>query len=226
MFQETDKKFQETDKRFKETEKLIKEAAEEHKETAREVKEASRAVREAAEEHKKTERAIKEMSDEMRATDRRMDESGRELDRILRNLGDLFGDLPEHLTAPDITEMFEALGFRFNATGFDFWIKDPVTGEYLPEIEILFQNIECMVAVSVAKEMKEHHIEDLVKGIEALRDWSDKRKDYRKIYGAIAGVIVSPDIQQRVVKAGFYVIVQTGDTAKIDVPEGFVPRQW
>jgi hypothetical protein len=27
-------------------------------------------------------------------------------------------------------------------------------------------------------------------------------------------------------KTGFYVITQTGDTVKIDIPEGFVPNAW
>jgi len=27
-------------------------------------------------------------------------------------------------------------------------------------------------------------------------------------------------------EAGLYVIEQSGDTMKVDVPEGFVPREW
>jgi hypothetical protein len=33
-------------------------------------------------------------------------------------------------------------------------------------------------------------------------------------------------VKSAVLKAGFYVIEQTGDTVKIDVPEGFKPREW
>jgi len=29
-----------------------------------------------------------------------------------------------------------------------------------------------------------------------------------------------------ITKSGLYVIEQSGDTMKIDVPEGFVPREW
>jgi hypothetical protein len=36
-----------------------------------------------------------------------------------------------------------------------------------------------------------------------------------------------PDsVRTAALKAGFYVIVQTGDTVKIDVPEGFIPKTW
>jgi hypothetical protein len=212
--------FQETDKRFKETEKLIKEAAEEHRETAREVKEASRAVREAAKAHEETERAVKEMSE-------RMDKSKRELDRRMGDLGNRFGELTEHLVAPSINEKFNALGFHFDAVGSGDWhVDDPVTGRDLAEIDILLQNTECMVAVEVKSKLQERYIEGHIKRVEVLRVWADKHKDHRKIYGAMAGAIVTPEVRRQVVKAGFYAIVQTGDTVKIDVPEGFIPRYW
>jgi hypothetical protein len=36
-----------------------------------------------------------------------------------------------------------------------------------------------------------------------------------------------PDaVRTAALKAGFYVITQTGDTVKIDVPEGFIPKAW
>jgi hypothetical protein len=34
------------------------------------------------------------------------------------------------------------------------------------------------------------------------------------------------DVKTAALKTGFYVITQTGDTVKIDVPEGFVPKSW
>jgi hypothetical protein len=33
-------------------------------------------------------------------------------------------------------------------------------------------------------------------------------------------------VKAAVLKAGLYVITQTGDTVKIDVPEGFTPKTW
>jgi hypothetical protein len=42
----------------------------------------------------------------------------------------------------------------------------------------------------------------------------------------VAGAIVASKVRGYALKAGLYVIVQTGDTVKIDVPDGFVPRRW
>jgi hypothetical protein len=33
-------------------------------------------------------------------------------------------------------------------------------------------------------------------------------------------------VKTAALKEGLYVITQTGDTVKIDVPEGFVPKAW
>ena len=35
-----------------------------------------------------------------------------------------------------------------------------------------------------------------------------------------------PGAKQAVLEAGFYVIEQSGDTMRIDIPEGFVPKEW
>jgi hypothetical protein len=33
-------------------------------------------------------------------------------------------------------------------------------------------------------------------------------------------------VKRYALKSGFYVIEQSGDTVKIDIPEGFKPREW
>jgi hypothetical protein len=55
--------------------------------------------------HQETERALDEMSREVK-----------EASRIVGNLGNKFGELPEHLVAPNIAEKFNALGYGFTCT--------------------------------------------------------------------------------------------------------------
>jgi hypothetical protein len=33
-------------------------------------------------------------------------------------------------------------------------------------------------------------------------------------------------VKAAALKAGLYVVTQTGDTVKIDIPEGFKPKEW
>ena len=62
--------------------------------------------------------------------------------------------------------------------------------------------------------------------MEVLRQKADKRNDSRKWQGAIAGAIMSDSVRDYALRKGFYVIVQTGDSVRIDIPEGFKAREW
>jgi hypothetical protein len=205
MFQETDKKFQETAERFKETDRRFKETDKKFKEAA--------------------ERS-KEFDARIEKTRILLEESKRELDKRMGDLGNRFGELAEHLVAPSINEKFNALGFHFDAIAPGGWRIDAPNGQTLAEVDILLQNTESVVAVEVKSKLLERHIDDHVKRLEVLRGWADTHRDRRRIYGAVAGAIVSPGVRQYALNAGLYVIVQTGDTVKIDIPEDFQPRQW
>jgi hypothetical protein len=62
--------------------------------------------------------------------------------------------------------------------------------------------------------------------MEVLRRYFDAREDRRKLLGAAAGAIVREKVRDYVEKSGFYLIEQSGDTVKIEVPDGFEPRIW
>jgi chromosome segregation ATPase len=188
--------------------------------------ETDKKFREAAEASKETDRKIREMKETVEAVSLQLEKSKKELDRRMGDLGNRFGELAEHLVAPSINEKFNALGYHFDAVFPGGLRIDDLKGQTLAEIDILLQNAENMVAVEVKTKLLEQHIDDHIKRLEALRAWADRHGDRRKIYGALAGAIVGAGVRQYALKAGFYVIVQSGDTVKIDVPEGFQPRQW
>ncbi|WP_461255459.1 hypothetical protein [Treponema sp. R80B11-R83G3] len=59
-----------------------------------------------------------------------------------------------------------------------------------------------------------------------LRKAADKRHDKRKFLGAIAVADSNKEKQKYIWQNGLYVIEQSGDTMKIDMPDGFIPREW
>jgi hypothetical protein len=169
-----------------------------------------------------TARVVKENARRIKETDRRM----KETDRKMGELGNRFGELAEHIVAPSIHEKFNALGYQFDAVspgGTE--IKDPGSEVYA-EIDILLQNTEYLMAVEIKSKLLEKDVDAHVRRLEILRRWADKYRDQRKIRGAVAGAIVTREVWQYALQAGFYVIVQTGDTVKIDIPKGFIPRDW
>jgi hypothetical protein len=62
--------------------------------------------------------------------------------------------------------------------------------------------------------------------MEKLRGYADEHQDRRRLLGAVAGAIASEDVKGFAVKSGFFVLEQSGDTVRINVPEGFEPREW
>ena len=220
MFQESDLRMQklreETDRQMKETDRQMKETDRQMKETDRQMKETDRKIQEVAQQIKETDRQMKETARQMKETDERFGK-----------LGNRFGELAEHLVAPNIIQKFNALGFHFDdISGLRRIIKDEGGRQKIAEFDILLENGESIVGVEVKTKPSEPDVKDHVRRLEILRLNKDQKGDKRKIYGALAGAIMTDAVKTAILKEGLYVITQTGDTVKIDIPEGFIPQTW
>jgi hypothetical protein len=162
-------------------------------------------------------------------TDRRMQETDRRIAKVSKQMGDLhnsFGEMAEHLVAPSIHERFNELGFHFNAISpGGFKLLDD-NGKVITQTDILLVNSDYIIAVEVKATVHIKDIEHHVKRLELLRAYYEKNGDKRVIQGAIAGAIFGDTEKKAVAEAGFYVLVQSGDTMKLELPDGFVPREW
>ena len=165
----------------------------------------------------------RQMRERMREHDQ-LKERMQETDRRIGELGNRFGELAEHLVAPSIMEKFNELNFNFDNISQDHRIKE--NGRLLAEIDILLENGEVVIAVEVKSKPLEKDVDQHVSRMEILRRRADARNDKRRFQGAIAGAIMSESVRDYAHKTGFYVIEQTGDTVRINIPEDFTPRQW
>ncbi|MCL2878807.1 MAG: hypothetical protein FWF29_01055 [Treponema sp.] len=155
-------------------------------------------------------------------TDRKMQET----DRKIGELSNRFGELAEHLVAPGIADRFNELGYHFDGVapgGFE--IKDDKR-KVIAEIDILLENGDCIMAVEVKTRPRVQDMEHHGKRLEILREYRNKKSDFRKIYGAIAGAVFGAEEKRAAIDAGFYVLEQSGDTMKMDIPPDFKPREW
>jgi len=64
------------------------------------------------------------------------------------------------------------------------------------------------------------------KRMDILRNEPNSLFANRKLYGAMAGVKMSKIARKYAIDKGFFVIELTGDTIKVDMPEGFKPKTW
>ncbi|MCL2480696.1 MAG: hypothetical protein FWF38_03185 [Spirochaetaceae bacterium] len=174
--------------------------------------------------------ALMENREQMKETDQKIQETDRivkEVSKQIGKLGNSFGELAEHLVAPGIVEKFNDLGFGFygiSPKGRLF--ADPITKKYLTEVDIILENSEIFMAIEVKSKLRMQDVTDHITRMELLRRIADAMNDKRKYQGAIATAIVTNETRDYAHKSGFYVIEQSGDTMKLEIPEGFVPRAW
>ncbi|MDR1649686.1 MAG: hypothetical protein LBR71_05440 [Synergistaceae bacterium] len=243
MFQESDRRMQklseetaqqmrETDRKMREEsdrrmQKLSEETNQKMQETAQQMRETDRKMQETAQQMRETDRKIQEVSQQIRESNEETNRKMKETNKHIGELGNRFGELAEHLVAASIVEKFNALGFHFNdiSAGPREIILDE-NRQITAEFDILLENGESSVAVEVKSKPSERDVKDHVRRLGILRRHKDRTGDKRKIFGALAGAIMLPGIKASVIKAGLYAITQTGDTVKIDVPEGFTPKTW
>jgi len=187
-----------------------------YQETDRKFQETERLMKENAE------RQQKEWAERQREAEQRLKEN----ERIVGKLGNRFGELVEHLVAPNIRKKFNELGFCFTKTGMDIEISDPHNPEADAEVDVLLENGDIVVAVEVKSKPNEKDVKYHIRRMEILRRYADERHDRRRYQGAIAGAIISDEMRRYILKKGFYVIEQTGDTVQIHIPQGFKAREW
>jgi hypothetical protein len=210
MFQASDERMQklseEADQRMQKNDERFQKLREE----------TDRIIQETAQQIKETEKLMK-------ATIRQM----KETDKQIGNLSNRFGELAEHLVAPNIIQKFNALGFHFNdvSAGYREIFVDE-SEQITAEFDILLENGEFSIAVEVKAQPTEQDVRDHVRRLGVLRRHKDKTGDKRKIYGALAGAIMPASVKAYALKTGFYIIKQTGDTVKIDIPKDFTPKIW
>ena len=196
---------------------------------------AEKFEREKKESAEKFEREKRESDEKFRREKNVADKELMEIKRIVRRnskqMGELhqrFGQLAEHLVAPGIAKRFNELGYHFNAMlPKGQKIFDEKTGKIRTEIDLILENGKTIMAVEVKTRPVIQDVEHHIKRLEILRDHRRTIiNDQRKVQGAIAGAVFEDDVKKAVREAGMYVIEQSGDTMKIDMPDGFIPREW
>ena len=207
---------------------LLREAAAIQKETKLQMQETDRQMQETDRRMQETDRQMQETARQIKETDKQIKETDKQMKETDKKIGALynrFGELAEHLVIPNIKEKFKPLGFNFEEVSQNKQISN-AAGNHITEIDILLENGDTVIAVEVKAKPNQKDVQEHIKRMDVLRRRADDRQDKRKFQGAIAGAIMSDAVRNNILKNGFYVIEQTGDTVKINIPEGFKPRQW
>ena len=165
---------------------------------------------------------LKELAKEHKETERVVRENSRQIGGLHRS----FGELAEQMVAPGIIRHFNEKGYYFeSALKIGLEILDE-NQKVRTEVDLILENDKFLIAVEVKSKPKEQDIEHHIKRLEIVREYRNKYHDTRKIHGAIAGAVFTKEVKKLTLEAGMYVLEQSGDTMKMVIPKGFVPRGW
>jgi len=135
-----------------------------------------------------------------------------------------FGELAEHLVAPGIADRFVELGLQFAKMSPNAKINRD--GKLVAEVDLWLENSATIIVVEIKAKVKSGDVREHGERLKKIREVNAANDDRRDIFGAVAGAVFGKAERNAARNAGFYVIVQSEDTMKMDIPEGFVPKVW
>jgi len=221
-------------KRLKEAEERKKEEAEREAEReAKRLKEAEERKKEEAEREakrlKEAEERKKEAEERQKEAEKRWKKTERIVEAVSRQMGGLhnsFGEMAEFMVAPGVVDLFNDIGFHITE---DVTPNKRILDEkkrLKAEIDLYMGNGDYIIAVEVKTSLGKNDIEHHRKRLEILREHINKTGDRRKILGGMAVAVLDGDGRKAILDAGFYLLEPSGDMMKLDLPEGFAPREF
>ncbi|MDR2438525.1 MAG: hypothetical protein LBE12_04005 [Planctomycetaceae bacterium] len=199
-----------------------REAEERQREAEERKREAEERKREAEERQKETDKRLKKLDETVRKTSSAV----AKLSEKVGKLDNRFGELIEHLVAPGTVELFNKLGYHFDEITHPFGRKFEKGKIVLAQADVVLENANDIMIIEIKSKPQIQHIRELIRKMEIIRQYYEQQPDSsnKKLIAALAGAIFPENVKKFTIKAGFYVITQSGDTLKIDVPKDFEPR--
>ena len=144
--------------------------------------------------------------------------------RQIGKLGNRFGEVVEYMIAPGLQDKFREIGLTFQEASNHAKFRDYENNIFF-EVDIMLENGDKAMLVEVKSKPSAEDVQDHIERIEKMRKYADLRGDKRTFLGAVAGVVMTDNVKEYVLKQGFYVIEPTGETFSITSPNG-QPKEW
>jgi hypothetical protein len=194
------------------------------------VKDTNQAIQRISDRHEETEKQMKETDKQMKATDKQMRRLGNRFSKVTEQMGELgnrFGEVAEHMVFPAVVVRFNELGYHFHKEFEGNFKVINRQRQLIAEIDAYLENDTTIAVVEIKAKPKEKDVENHIQRIERLKQNRQEFNEPPKtIIGALAGAVFSEKVKTDAIEAGFYVLVQSGDTMKFDVPKNFKPREF
>ncbi len=203
--------------------RLLAELVEAQKETERRLQETERLLKEQSLE---TERLLREQALEtehlLKATERLLKEEARHLGQQIGKLGNRLGEFVEWQVRPAVLRLFQARGIAVNQLYGELILQD---GNETIEIDLLVVNSDTAILVEVKSKLSQADVNDHLERIAKFKQLAHQYQS-TKILGAVAGMVVPPDVARYAYRQGLFVLAQSGDGVVILNDDKFQPKAW
>jgi len=163
---------------------------------------------------------LDKLSQEQRETSQQIKEIGKRFGDFTNS----FGDVVEHLVAPNLLDKFKALGFDFEEASTRHKIRNK-KNDISFEIDVFLQNGDTAMLVEIKANLTISDINKHITRLEKMRKWADFRGDKRHFLGAVAGIVVEDDEREYALNQGFFLIEPSGEDYNITPPYN-KPKEW
>jgi len=155
-------------------------------------------------------------------------ETAKQIKELSKNIGGVnnrLGRLTEVMFSAKLWQKLEAYGYEFSCQAHHRkFVENRLV---IAEADYWLENGDYVMPIEVKTELTADFVDEHIERIEIIRGYMDKRKDARKLVGAVAGGIIPDNVLKYAQRKGLYVFIQTGDTVEIaEPPQGFKAREW
>ena len=220
LFRETDRKFQETDRKLQEAALQAEARAEARAaEFTAQLRESARQAEvRAVEVARQAEMRAAELEKSSKLTDEKI----REVSKQLGKLGNRLGDWVESMVRPACVKMFRERGIEVHQVAPNTYVE---RGGEAMEIDLLVVNDGTAVLVECKSQVTPADIADHVERMGKVKRLMPQFANYT-IFGAIAGMSMTPPVRLNAERQGFYVIMPNGENVMIANAPEFVAKAW
>ncbi len=164
---------------------------------------------------------------QLAATDKQLAATDKQLKLLSKKVDDVtdsLGRFAEEQVRPKIVEMFREKGIELEETILHTQVKK--NGIVLLEIDLLLINTIYSVVVEVKNTLREKHVDDHIKRMEKLQLTPSHAIKGTTMYGAVAAMIMTKEVEDYALRKGFFVIKTKGDNVAIVENAEFKPQTW
>ncbi|QLL29505.1 hypothetical protein D3A95_11650 [Thermosynechococcus sichuanensis E542] len=181
-----------------------------------------RLLGELLEAQKETERRFQETERRFQETERLLREEARQLNQQIGKLGNRLGEFVEWQVRPAVLRLFQSRGIAVSQLYSDVILQD---GNESLEIDLLVVNTGEAFLVEVKTKLSQGDVDEHLERIAKFRRLAHQYRG-TKLLGAVAGMIVPPEVARYAYRQGLFVLAQSGNGVAILNDRQFQPRAW